>query len=594
MKRLLVIDDESGHRLMVRAVMEDAGWRVDEAGSGEEGLSFLQRERVHVVLLDMRMSGMSGQEALPRILEISPSQPVIMLTAYGTVGSAVEAMKSGAFDYLTKPADNEELVAVLERAWNHNRLVEENEELRRRLGDDDPTASLIGSGPAMRKVRDFIGQAGASEATVLIMGESGTGKELIAQALHDSSPRAKSPLVKVNCAALPGHLLESELFGYVRGAFTGAVKDKPGRFQLARGGTLFLDEIGELPLELQSKLLRALQERVVEPLGGVKPIPVDVRIVAATNRDLRKEVSLGNFREDLYFRLNVLEVVSPPLRNRLEDLSQLVAFLFEKLCRKNRKSVRNVTPDFFDALAAYHWPGNVRELENVLERALILSRSDTLTADVLPPQIFAQDTWEQEHISPPLSSTVTPSASPETFGVNPSGNVGSTYTIPHSGSATNTVNTPSYANHTTPHGAPPSGLYSPSPRDYASMARPSSMTLPDRFGQNRAGQEKVNPYSSGTYPQPSGMNEDGLSTFGAGGLASQNAMPNTQNAFSTPPSYADLDGIGHGSLDEAERDALVRALDIHGGHREKTADALGISRRTLQYKLKKFGLTRRA
>lgn len=457
MKRLLVIDDEPGHRLMVRAVMEDVGWHVEEAGSGEEGLAFLGQDKVQVVLLDMRMPGMDGQETLARILEIHPSLPVIMLTAYGTVGSAVEAMKRGAFDYLTKPADNEELVAVLEKAWNHTRLVEENEDLRRRLGDDDPTTPLVGAGTAMRHIRDFIRQAGPSEATVLIMGESGTGKELIAQALHDASPRSGHPLVKVNCAALPGHLLESELFGYVKGAFTGAVKDKPGRFQLARGGTLFLDEIGELPLELQSKLLRVLQERVVEPLGGVRPVTVDVRIIAATNRDLRKEVALGNFREDLYFRLNVLEVVSPPLRNRLEDLPLLVARLFEKLCRKNKKSIRSINPDFFEALNAYSWPGNVRELENVLERALILSRSDTLTADVLPPQLFMVDDDE--------------------------------------------------------------------------------------------------------------MRDD------------HDELP-----------YGDM---RHGSLDEAEKEALVRALDVHGGHREKTADALGISRRTLQYKLKKFGLTRR-
>lgn len=460
MKRLLVIDDEPGHRLMVRAVMEDVGWHVEEAGSGEEGLELLVQERVHVVLLDMRMPGMDGHETLARIIELQPGLPVIMLTAYGTVGSAVEAMKSGAFDYLTKPADNEELVAVLEKAWEHRRLVVENEELRKRYVDNDPTAPLVGSSEVMRRLRDFIRQTGPSEATVLVMGESGTGKELIAQALHDASTRARQPLVKVNCAALPGHLLESELFGYVRGAFTGAVKDKPGRFQLARGGTLFLDEIGELPLELQAKLLRVLQERVVEPLGGVRPVSVDVRIIAATNRDLRREVAQGNFREDLYFRLNVLECVSPPLRERVEDLPQLVEELLGKLCRKNKKSIRCIGPDFFDALARHGWPGNVRELENVLERALILSRSDTLSVDALPPQFFTE-TGSSERAE-------------------------------------------AFVHHAEP-----------------GEGRPCS-------------------------------------------------------------------------LDEAEKDELVRALDVHGGHREKTADALGISRRTLQYKLKKFGLTRRA
>ncbi len=349
MKRLLVIDDEPGHRLMVRAVMEDSGWSVEEAGSGEEGLELLAQDRVNVVLLDMRMPGMDGQETLARIQDMYPGLPVVMLTAFGTVGSAVVAMKKGAFDYLTKPADNEELTAVLEKAWDFGRLMEENENLRRRLSDDDPTAPIVGASQAMCRVRDFIRQAGPSEATILIMGESGTGKELVAQALHDASNRAAQPLVKVNCAALPGHLLESELFGYMKGAFTGAVRDKPGRFQLARGGTLFLDEIGELPLELQSKLLRALQERVVEPLGAVRPVPVDVRIIAATNRDLKRAVEAGEFREDLFFRLNVLEVVSPPLRDRLEDLPMLAGRLLERLCRKNKKGIRSVNPEFLDA-----------------------------------------------------------------------------------------------------------------------------------------------------------------------------------------------------------------------------------------------------
>ncbi|MFV0423248.1 sigma-54-dependent transcriptional regulator [Oleidesulfovibrio sp.] len=454
-KRLLVIDDEPGHRLMVRAVMEDAGWKVFEAGSGEEGLSFLGTDSVHVVLLDMRMPGMDGKETLARIHEIYPELPVIMLTAYGTVGSAVEAMKKGAFDYLSKPADNDELTAVLEKGWEYSLLLAENQNLRRKLGQGDPSLNIVGGSPAMLRVLDFIRQAGPSEATVLIMGESGTGKELIAEALHEASVRQGKPLVKVNCAALPGNLLESELFGYVKGAFTGAVKDKPGRFQLARGGTLFLDEIGEMPVELQAKLLRALQERVIEPLGAIKPVEVDVRIIAATNRDLRKAVEGGEFREDLFFRLNVLEVISPPLREHIDDIPLLVSRLMDKLSRKNRKEVRSVSPEFLDALIAYSWPGNVRELENVLERALILSRSDILGPESLPAQLLEGSSKRE--------------------------------TQAHSGAL-----------------------------------------LP--------------------------------------------AVP---------------------SFDEAERDTLLKALDAHGGHREKTADALGISRRTLQYKLKKFGLTKR-
>lgn len=468
MKFLLVIDDEPGHRLMVRAVMEDAGWSVAEANSGEAGMAFLQERIPDVVLLDMRMPGMDGNETLARIHEIAPNLPVIMLTAYGTVGSAVEAMKRGAFDYLTKPADNEELVAVMEKAFSYGTLLNENESLRQKLAKNDPSEKIIGSGPAMQNVLELVRQVGPSEATVLVMGESGTGKELLAEALHAASNRSAFPLIKVNCAALPGNLLESELFGYVKGAFTGAIKDKPGRFQLAKGGTLFLDEIGEMPVELQAKLLRALQERIVEPLGAVKPVPVDVRIVAATNRNLREEVAKGTFREDLYFRLNVLEIVSPPLRDRKEDIPLLVGRLLDILNQKNRKDVRTVSPHFMQALMTYHWPGNVRELENVLERALILARSDTLELENLPSQV-------------------------------------------------------------------------------ASASSSSFVSVPN-----------------GEYSEPSAGKEQ-------------------STTFRTRPT----------TLDDAERQALVDALDAHGGHRERTADSLGISRRTLQYKLRKYGLTRR-
>ncbi len=471
MKKLLVIDDEPGLRLMVRAVMEDAGWEVAEAGSGEAGLEFLVHENVNTVLLDMRMPGMSGSETLARILEIRPGLPVIMLTAYGTVGSAVEAMKRGAFDYLSKPADNEELVAVMEKAYEYGRLLFENESLRKRLAAGDPSERIIGSSPAMLHVLELIRQAGPSEATVLIMGESGTGKELIAEALHEASPRAANAMVKVNCAALPGNLLESELFGYMKGAFTGAMKDKPGRFQLARGGTLFLDEVGEMPVELQAKLLRALQERIVEPLGAVRPVEVDVRIIAATNKNLREAVARGEFREDLYFRLNVLEIVSPALRDRKDDIPLLVSRLLDKLGKKNRKDIRTVSPDFMHALMEYPWPGNVRELENVLERALILSRSETLGVESLPPQ----------------------------FGEHQEG------------------------------------------------TRPAPLGSPVSFGSP---QEEV-----------------GASSFAR-------VRPKT--------------------LDDAERLALMDALEAQGGHRERTADALGISRRTLQYKLRKYGLTKRS
>ncbi len=494
MKRLLVVDDEASHRMMVQAVTQDEGWLVEEAGSGEEALTILEDSRPTVVLLDMRMPGMDGQETLDRILDLHPGLPVVMLTAHGTVDSAVEAMKKGAFDYLSKPADNDELIAVLEKASEYSRLIEENDNLRRKLQNSDPGTEIVGASPAIRKLIDFIRQAGPSEATVLVMGESGTGKELIAQALHDASARAGSALVKVNCAALPGELLESELFGYMKGAFTGAVRDKPGRFQLAKGGTIFLDEVGELPITLQAKLLRVLQERVVEPLGGVHSIAVDVRIIAATNRNLKAAVLKGDFREDLYFRLNVLEIIAPPLRERLEDLPILVSRLLDKLSRKNRKKVEGVSPEFLTALSGYSWPGNVRELENVLERALIMTRSDTLTSDVLPLEILNKISSATPDASSPIS-----------------------------------------------HAQPPSSLLASETSNLSSAQTNSSANL----------QEKP------VLPFPS------------------------------------LGGISPDSLDDAERDALQKALSAFGGHRERTADALGISRRTLQYKLKKFGLIKR-
>lgn len=448
---VLIIDDEPAHRLMVRVVLGDAGFKVLEADNGPAGLATLRSKSVDVVLLDMRMPGMSGQEVLQRLHEEGNFPPVIMLTAFGNVGSAVEAMKIGAWDYLTKPTDNDELLAVVQKAAEHVRLTRENRDLKKQIGQLRETR-IIGNSPAVRKVVELIEQVGPSEANVLILGESGTGKELVAQQLHEQSARARGPLVKVNCAALPENLLESELFGYVRGAFTGAAQDKPGRFQLAGGGTLFLDEIGELPLTLQAKILRALQERIIEPLGGVAPVNIDVRFIAATNRDLPTMIREGKFREDLYYRLNVLEIHIPPLRERIEDIPLLVDYLLEKLCRKNNRPIRSVSREFLNALARHEWRGNVRELENVLERSLILCRADILDLRDLPDHLLA-----------------------------------------------------------------PGRLTAPSP----------------------------------------------------------------------------VTALLENPLEAAERNALEETLRKYAGHRERTAQALGISRRTLQYRLKKYGLTSR-
>ena len=518
-KHLLIIDDEPGHRLMVRAVMEDDGWQVSEAGSGEEGVRLFTAapHTYQVVLVDMKMPGMDGQATLHALHGIRPEAPVVMLTAYGTVGAAVEAMKNGAFDYLTKPADNDELALTLNRAFSFSQLAQENVRLLAKVAGHEVEKSIVGSSAAIGRLHTFIQQAGPSEATVLICGESGTGKELIAEALHKASPRSKNALVKVNCAALPAQLLESELFGYEKGAFTGAMRDKPGRFQLAAGGTLFLDEIGEIPMDLQAKLLRVLQDRKVEPLGSVRTIPVDVRILAATNRNLRQAVAAGEFREDLYFRLNVLEVVSPPLRERLDDIPRLAHHLLERLAEKNRKNIRGISQNFVAALCRYAWPGNVRELENVLERALILSRSDVLHPDSLPQHVLAP---------PPAAPPVG-----QTFATAPA--------MPFPAGS---------AMASTPLAPPGQGAFShmhPAP-----SAFPAAPASPGMYGGTPAGAHS-----------PEGTQSEAAA---AGTL-----------------------------LEQAERETLLHALEYYQGHREKTADSLGISRRTLQYKLKKYGLIRR-
>ena len=607
MKKLLVIDDEPGHRLMVRAVMEDAGWQVFEAASGEEGLEFVATsgQQVNVALVDMKMPGIDGQATLSRLHEIHPGLPVILLTAYGTVGTAVEAMKRGAFDYLTKPADNDELILTLNRAWEYNRLLEENQRLRNELSGENALDSLVGASPAMRKVHEFIRQAGPSEATVLITGESGTGKELIAEALHAASNRNKNPLIKVNCAALPANLLESELFGYERGAFTGAVKDKPGRFQLASGGTLFLDEVGEIPLDLQSKLLRAIQERIVEPLGSVRSRPVDVRILAATNRNLRQAVAAGTFREDLFFRLNVLEIESPPLRNRLDDLPLLVSHLLQLLAEKNQKSVRGVSPAFLQQLTAYSWPGNVRELENVLERALILNRSDILERDSLPPQIMQPvPAWPTQVPAPgfnpagassplgnasgqtPASGGQMPLPSLPAVNAPPLMSMAPASLAPPQGSAPVGMPLPGQAGQPMATGHPGQAGYPGQPNHTAHQTHPGHGYIPPAH----AGMQPHGMPGPG-YPQAQGQDRQIMHSAPFGGQQSAHA-----GSFAGPQPQPPYGMPANGSasmLEEAEREALIQALNMHNGHRERTADALGISRRTLQYKLKKFGLNRR-
>jgi two-component system, NtrC family, response regulator HydG len=385
--RILVVDDEAGIRMMLRAVLEEEGYEIFEAADGPEAIRAVERDPLDLVLLDIRMTRMDGIETLAEIRKISPLIPVLMMTAYATVKTAVEALKAGAFEYLAKPLDIEELKILVQKALEYYRLREENLTLKERLGARFDFSRIVGRGRKMSELFDFLAQIAPSEATVLILGESGTGKEIVANALHQNSPRAQQPFVKVACAALPETLLESELFGHEKGAFTGAVARREGRFQAAHRGTIFLDEVGEMSPAIQTKLLRVLQEREFEPVGSLRTVKVNVRVIAATNKELDREVKEGRFREDLYYRLNVIPVHLPPLRERKEDIPALAHHFLTFYGERNKKEIREISPKALDLLVRYDWPGNIRELENCLERAVIVSRGEAIAPLDLPPAI---------------------------------------------------------------------------------------------------------------------------------------------------------------------------------------------------------------
>lgn len=382
---VLVVDDDLAHRTMLKTLLASWGYDVSLADDGAAAVEEVRRRPFDLVLMDVRMVKVSGLEALEEIKGFNPAIPIVIMTAYASVETAVEALKKGAYDYLTKPFDFDELRIVMEHAMEHSRLREENRLLRESLGKHFDKQNLIGRSRAMVSLLETVAQVAPSEATVLITGESGTGKEMIAGAIHFNSPRKDGPFVKINCAAITETLLESELFGHEKGAFTGADRRKEGKFRQADGGTLFLDEVSEMSLAMQVKLLRVLQEREVTRVGGSDVIKVDVRVLAATNRDLIAEIRSGRFREDLYYRLNVVTLHVPPLRERREDIPLLAQHFLEVFSAKNRKAIKGFTPQAMDRLLRHDWPGNIRELMNTIERAIVLARSDYLDETLIAP-----------------------------------------------------------------------------------------------------------------------------------------------------------------------------------------------------------------
>jgi two-component system NtrC family response regulator len=382
--RILAVDDEPAQRELVAGFLRKQGFDVALAGDGKDALARFTAEPFDLVLTDQRMPGLSGLELIAALRRVTPEAAVIVMTAYGTIETAVAAIKAGAADYLTKPLNLDELLHRIQAVRERQRLVAENRELRLALSERHRVEGIIGESGRMQEVLSLVHRVAGSDATVLIQGESGTGKELIARAIHHASPRAAGPLVKVNCAALPETLLETELFGHEKGAFTGAVAARQGRFELAHGGTLFLDEIGDLPLHLQVKLLRVLQEREFERVGSSRPIAVDVRLIAATHRDLMALVKTGGFRDDLYYRINVVTIVVPPLRERREDIPALIDHFVRSFAQANRKPIVGLTREARELLLRYDYPGNVRELENLVERAVVLTRDDVIGRADLP------------------------------------------------------------------------------------------------------------------------------------------------------------------------------------------------------------------
>lgn len=384
---ILIIDDEAVLQDVLTSLIRKEGHNTFSARTGEDGLTILDREEIDLVVLDLMLPGMSGQEVLKQIRKTWPDVVVVVITAFSSIEGAIEAMQQGAFHYIPKPFKNDEVLLTLNKGLEQRRLTAENRELKAQLAQRFGFENIIGKSKPMQQVFELIRLAAPSKSNILVLGESGTGKELVAKAVHHNSRRAEGPFVTVNSGSMPPDLLESNLFGHVKGAFTGAVSNKKGLFEVASGGTIFFDEIGNIPLDTQAKLLRVIQEREFMRLGGVETLKADVRLVAATNVDLEREVERETFREDLYYRLHVITVALPPLRERTEDVPLLVQHFLERYAAENEKEIHEVSPRALELLMDYHWPGNVRELENAIERAVVLSTGATLDVDLLPASV---------------------------------------------------------------------------------------------------------------------------------------------------------------------------------------------------------------
>ncbi len=391
---ILIVDDDKNNLLSLEKIFKRESMRVLSSFDGREGLDMVRKHRVDVILTDLMMPGMGGDDLLQVVKTVSPDTEVVLMTAYGTVGTAVEVMKAGAYDFVEKPLKRAAIVKTVQKALEKHSLVVENRTLKKRLRKFEER-TMIGNSPSFRQSLEIAMQAAPSMASVLITGESGTGKELVARAIHENSSRADGQFVAVNCAALPETIMEAELFGYERGAFTGANQQRDGRFKLADKGTIFLDEVAEMSPAVQVKLLRVLQEGEFEPLGG-KTIRTDVRVVAATNRDLEEEIKRGTFREDLYYRLNVIVVHLPPLRGRLDDVPLLVEHFVSLYASRNNKDLEGISDEAMDLLSSYYWPGNVRELENVVERGVVLTHGSMITPKDLPTHITQGQRFQQQ------------------------------------------------------------------------------------------------------------------------------------------------------------------------------------------------------